>query len=91
MAWIDCWERQPDKDGEYMVQTLYDNDGSMSYTTIGGWNTHLDSDGNLYNKSMIDETRILRWYEIEENPPLPPEWAREARTYKTWKEWNNAF
>ena len=90
MAWIDCWERQPDKDGEYMVQTKFDHDRPMLYSTIGGWNTYIDSKGDLHDDKAIRETHVLRWYEME-TPPEIPEWVREAQKYKTWKEFDDAF
>ena len=90
MAWIDCWERQPDKDGEYIVQTVFDSAKPILYTTEGGWNTYIDSNGDLHNEKMISETHVLRWLEVDPVPD-PPEWARIAWRYGTWEEWNNDF
>lgn len=89
MAWINAWERMPDKDGTYMTQGIYGVDPQF-YTTDGGWNTTRDKDGSVKDDHKIAETHILRWLEADD-PPAVPQWARDAWIHKTWKEFDDAF
>lgn len=85
--WVNGWERQPNKDGMYLVHHSFGHVGCCEFTVDGGWNTHHDRDGVLCTDHRIDETAFARWYEAEEPDPVP-ELARKAwfSEKKTWRE-----
>lgn len=77
--WINSRERLPEKDGEYMYQTVYGGIGSVFYTVEGGWNTTRDiSTGELRNEHAIaNDGYYARWFDVPEPEPIPEEWYRE--------------
>lgn len=86
--WVNGWERQPTKDGMYVVQHSTGTISCCEYTTDGGWNTHREPNGVLHTDTRLDETVYARWYEAEDPDPVP-RWA-----YKVWisdkKTWGEA-
>ena len=79
--WINSRERLPEKDGEYMYQTVYGGIGSIFYTVEGGWNTTRDiSTGELRNEHAIaNDGYYARWFEVPVPEPIPEEWLDEYR------------
>ena len=75
--WIDTRDCVPLADGEYIVQTVYGRITSINYTHKGGWNTHYDSDGNLYDDKAMDSLYIARWHDISTPKSVPQEWLDE--------------
>lgn len=77
--WINSRERLPEKDGEYMYQSVYGDIGSINYTVEGGWNTHRSpTNGRLCdNNAMENDGYVARWFEAPEPEPIPEEWFDE--------------
>ena len=77
--WEDNASRMPDADGIYVVQTIYDDVTSMQYTIEGGWNTHREPNGKLYDEVAIERGYVARWYKVTKPQPVPQEWKDEYR------------
>ena len=77
--WINAKERLPEKDGEYMYQTVYGGIGCVFYTVEGGWNTTREiSTGELQTEHAIEnDGYYARWFEVPEPEPIPEEWLDE--------------
>lgn len=69
--WINVRERNPEKDGVYLVQMMHGGLSGLEYTQEGGWNTHYDSKGNLCDQSVIPDNRVARWFDAPEPPEIP--------------------
>lgn len=84
--WIDTRECVPLSDGTYLVQTVYGEITSFSYTHEAGWNTHYNTHGVLCADSAIEDTYVARWYETEKPKPVPEAWVDEhTENYKRKK------
>ena len=79
--WINSRERLPEKDGEYMYQSVYGYVGAMFYTVEGGWNTSRNKGtGKLSDENAIEnDGYIARWFDVPEPEPIPEEWLDEYR------------
>lgn len=73
--WIDCKERQPDKDGTYTVQMTYNRIQSMSYTVEGGWNTFRNRH-NAVDGTNLDDM-VYRWVDAGDPPMVTKREADE--------------
>ena len=78
--WISTRNCVPLKDGYYLVQTVYGEITGYSYTHEGGWNTRYDMNGNLFDKAVIEDTYVARWYDAETPKDVPEEWVDEHLT-----------
>lgn len=77
--WVNARERLPEKDGEYMYQSVYGCVGAIFYTVEGGWNT-TKSDNVLNAKHAIEnDGYITRWLDAPDPEPVPEEWLEEYR------------
>lgn len=77
--WVDTRERMPQKDGFYLVQSVWGNLCGYEYTVAGGWNTfYTISDNRLSAESAIKNSHVVRWFEAPEPPAVPQEWEDEA-------------
>lgn len=56
IIWFDAKVMSPEKDGTYLANTCGDHYADLSYTTIGGWNTHKDLSGNVNTETAIEIT-----------------------------------
>ncbi len=77
--WVVTKEREPKRDGFYLVQMMYGKVNGLEFTIEGGWNTHYDSDGNLHTESAIEKTHVARWFDAPDPPEVPDEWFEEMR------------
>lgn len=69
MEWILINDRNPDKNGEYIVaRKHFAGVTTVNYTTIGGWNTHIDNHGVLQNGNALSDDRFLAWMPFPEYP-----------------------
>lgn len=84
--WIDTRDCVPLTDGEYVVQSVFGDVHSMNYTPEGGWNTHRDNNGTLYNERAIDGLYVARWCSIPSPKAVPVEWLEDYRNRKGVKE-----
>ena len=75
--WTDTRNCVPLEDGEYYVQTVYGKVTTMSYTHEAGWNTHYDSEGNLCDRSAIEDLYVVRWFSVPKPKAVPTEWMDE--------------
>lgn len=75
--WINTRDRLPDKDGEYMMQSVYGSIGTILYTVDGGWNTHRTAAGLFMDNAISNNGYIARWFDIPEPEPVPEEWVDE--------------
>lgn len=76
--WVNTRDRLPEKDGEYIMQTVVGKVSSIHYTVEGGWNSYRDKDGTL--NSFSDESwnlYVVRWFDIPEPKAVPIKWVRE--------------
>ena len=88
MGWIDCKDRLPDKNGEYMIQeTITGLVRPMPYTVEGGWNTRLYDDGENTYYNKIDGILFARWLEAETPPPVAEALLSIARAKDYEGEW----
>ena len=69
--WVITKEREPERDGFYLVQMMYGKVNGLEYTIEGGWNTRHDYDGSLYAESAIEKTHVARWFDAPEPPEIP--------------------
>lgn len=69
--WINVRDHNPQKDGVYLTQMMHGGLAGLEYTQEGGWNTHYDSDGNLWDKSVISDNNVARWFDAPEPPEIP--------------------
>ena len=61
IIWHDNAIEKPEKDGKYFVSWhAVDRIDTMNYTTIGGWNTHIQENGEPSN-TMIEDIEIFYW------------------------------
>lgn len=89
MKWIKVSDRCPTESGEYIICWAYDGlVSTMNFTTIAGWNTHIDSDGELHaDKALRDET-VYAWMPFPVAPnSLFEEKAKKARMDCPSEEW----
>ena len=78
--WVNAMERLPEKDGEYIYQSIYGYVGTMNYTVEGGWNTHRDATNTnelCDENKMENDGYIARWFDIPDPEPVPQEWYDE--------------
>lgn len=75
--WVDSRDRLPNKDGEYMMQSVYGGIGTILYTVDGGWNTHRTEAGVAMENAIPNNGYIARWFEVPEPEPVPEEWVDE--------------
>lgn len=75
--WVITKEREPDKDGFYLVQMIYGKVNGLEYTIEGGWNTRYDYDGSLHAESAIEKTSVARWFDAPEPPEVLDIWFDE--------------
>lgn len=76
--WVDTRECVPFKDGEYIVQTIYGDVGTMQYTFEGGWNTHRDENGKVQAGYRLEnDGYIARWFLPPTPPTIPESWVDE--------------
>ena len=67
---------RPKKDGDYIV--TYNNGlvRMITFTTVGGWNTHRQTDGGYFTDAKIDDSEILAWIPIPKPAGMPlVEWG----------------
>lgn len=76
VEWIKVSDRNPDKDGYYLV-AWWEDVNILRYTTIGGWNTHIRADGSLSIDYAIPDGHILAWSELPDFPKFPKEGSEE--------------
>lgn len=74
--WIDTREREPEKNGDYIVQLVTGKEDILSFTTEAGWNTFFSIDG-LLRGSALSKGYVARWFEASEPAPVPEEWYNE--------------
>jgi hypothetical protein len=86
--WNDTIEKVPEKDGEYIVQTVFGRVTSMNYTVANGWNTSEDST----ESAIKDDMYIVRWLEPEA-PPAVPKGLSDVylETRMSWEEYRKAL
>ena len=75
--WVDTRNCVPLIDGDYIVQTVYGETTTISYTFEGGWNTHKNDEGELKATSAMNDGYIVRWFAVEKPKPVPAEWKDE--------------
>ena len=77
--WVDSRERLPERDGEYLYQSVYGDISSINYTVEGGWNTHRSPNtGRLCDdNAMENDGFVARWFDAPEPKPIPEEWIEE--------------
>ena len=76
--WVDTRDHDPSDDGIYLIQYVTGEKGAMQFTVAGGWNTHYESTGNLYDEAAIKDGYVVRWYSAPEPPMhIPEEWRKE--------------
>ena len=88
--WVNTRDRLPEKDGQYIMQTVCGGVSSIRYTVEGGWNTYRNSDGTLVgadNKGSWD-LYVVRWFYLPEPKPVPNKWIKEWK--KSIEEADNA-
>lgn len=76
--WIDNRKQEPTKDGTYLAQMIHGGITGLDFTIEGGWNTHYDTDGELYTDHAIDKNRVARWLDAPAPPEVSDEWFTEA-------------
>jgi hypothetical protein len=75
--WIDTRDRQPTENGDYLVQTALGDEATALYTTEGGWNSFIDSEGKLHCGDTDQSLYIVRWFDAPKPPAVPEEWYIE--------------
>ena len=75
--WINAKERLPERDGPYLIQTVYGDISSLNYTTAGGWNTYYVYGKLLAEHSFENDGYIARWFDAPIPEPVPEEWREE--------------
>lgn len=80
--WIDTRDCVPLTDGEYVTQSVFGEVQYMYYTSEGGWNTHRDENGTLYNERAIDGLYVARWYSVPSPKEVPEEWLNAYREHR---------
>lgn len=68
--WVITKEREPDKDGFYLVQMIYGAVNGLMYTKEGGWNTRYDFESKLHREDAIDKKHVARWFDAPEPPEV---------------------
>lgn len=86
MKWTKVSERNPDKNGEYIVATRYEVT-PMNYTTLCGWNTSRMHDGSIDGQYAMSDDRIVAWMPF---PDYPQE-LRDAKEDETWQQQRKAI
>ena len=64
-GWIDTGER-PTKDGYFLAYMTTGYYANLMYTVRGGWNTYVDSKGNLHMDAKLDDEDVTAWFEAPE-------------------------
>lgn len=77
--WVDTRKRKPAEDGQYFIQTVYGDVSTILYTKERGWNTYRDSNGWVHGEKPLNDSYVVRWYEIPAPPTVPDEWLKEHR------------
>jgi hypothetical protein len=75
--WIDTRDRQPTENADYLVQTALGDEATALYTTEGGWNSFIDSEGKLHCGDTDQSLYIVRWFDAPKPPAVPEEWYIE--------------
>ena len=75
--WIDTRDCVPLEDGFYLVQTVYGEVYGYNYTSAGGWNTFYTTEGELRDKSAINDGYVVRWFNAPKPDAVPEEWYEE--------------
>lgn len=60
---------RPDKDGHYLATLHLGKVREITFTVAGGWNTHIDSDGNVYKEYALDDSEVFGWINLPQ--PMP--------------------
>lgn len=69
MEWILVSKRNPFKNGEYLVAwKRFRRVELMTFTTQGGWNTHVMPDGEVDTRYVLSDDKILAWAPMPEYP-----------------------
>lgn len=80
--WINARERLPEKNGTYMMQTVFGEVSTILYTVKGCWNSYY-SDGLLHDEnSWKNDGYIVRWFDVPKPDPVPTEWYKEYEERK---------
>lgn len=82
--WINAKERLPERDGLYLIQTVYGDIGSLNYTTAAGWNTHYVCGRLFAEHGFENDGYIARWLDAPIPEPVPEEWLEEF--YQRYEE-----
>lgn len=77
--WVNTRDRLPEKDGEYIMQTVVGRVSNIHYTVEGGWNSYREADGTLVNSQVEGDWNlyVVRWFDLPEPKPVPKKWVRE--------------
>ena len=70
--WIETRKQLPEKDGYYLVQTVFGSTHVMIYSVEGGWNTSYKDDPMTLNPLYV-----VRWLDSPEPDGIPKEWEKE--------------
>ena len=77
--WINTRDRLPEKDGQYIMQTVCGDVSIVHYTVEGGWNTYRNIDGTRVGADDEGgwDLYVVRWFDLPEPKPVPIKWVRE--------------
>lgn len=76
--WIEIADCEPMEDGYYLVQMETGYVTGLEYTFAGGWNTHIDYEGNLRDDGKIESSAIARWLDAPKPPKMKDIYGREV-------------
>ena len=71
ITWHMVADGNPDHDGSFLVYRRdWDCADTSNYTVEGGWNTHRDFEGNLFDLHNMPDEKFIAWAEMPDIPKV---------------------